>query len=114
MRGVWISQRIEKQVILRDDGFHGDRRHGDGGSVAVAEVATVILIVVLIKVRLGWHGAIRIELMCSLLMRMRFPRHIPRALGAGAEQGEYQQMANEGPHVVASLAQSPMADRQLR
>lgn len=80
----------------------------------MTKVATVILVIVLCRVRLGRHGGIRIELMGSLLVRMRCPRHIPRALGAGAEQGEYQQMANEGPHVVASLAQSPMADRQLR
>ena len=79
-----ISQRIEKQVIFRDDGFRVYGRHGDGRSVAVAEVATVILVVVLHRVRLGWRGAVGIELMGSLLVRMRFPRHIPRALGAGA------------------------------
>jgi hypothetical protein len=53
-------------------------------------------------------------LMGSLLMRMRFPRHIPGALGAGAEHGKHQQMANEASHNRASLAQSPIANCRLR
>lgn len=105
-----ISWRIKKEVIFRDEGFCGHGRHGDGGSVAVAEVATVIRVAVLCGVRLGWHGAIRIVLMGSLLMHMRFPRHIPGAFCAGAEHGEHQEMANKGPHVLVSLAQSPTAE----
>ena len=69
----------------------------------MTEVATVIPVIVLCRVRLRRHRAIRIELMGSLLMRMRFPRHIPRALGAGAKHGKNQQLANEHSHDRASL-----------
>lgn len=72
----------------------------------MAEVAAVIRVVVLCGVRLGWHGAIRVELMRGcLLMRMRFPRHIPGAFCAGAEHGENQEMAYNGSHVTVRLAQ---------